>query len=216
MKKIICLLFISLIFSNCNDESKDSDILSENNAFKKVKKLPDLSNIVLQNHFNRNKIQKVVDSIAKDWKGVLEFVIQDKGLIKINEKGLYLQDYELIDDRDLLNTFLKAPLSENSYLPIYEIGNNNNFKILQPYKTSGNSSNLDEKNRLINEGLEGYLKHLGKPEIFIVKLNWKYKNKLFSNNAIFTSKRLIYNETLSNLRLIKFNIQKEKDSEKNP
>ena len=147
MKKIIYFLFITLIFSNCNEKSNDSDFLVKNSDSKGKNILPDISNIVTQNHFNKNKIHVVVDSIAKDWKGLLEFAIQDKTLIKINEQGLSLLSYELIDDSNLLNSFLKSPLSEESYLPVYDIENYNNFKIVQPYKTLQNANTIAEKKK---------------------------------------------------------------------
>lgn len=213
-----CHLSILLLFTLFALFSCSNQFNSENDSFKNTNTTiyPDLAIAITKDDIRLGKIEGKIDSISKNWEGLLQILIEDKGLTKINEQGLYLRGFIKINDRSKMNDYLKGPLTSSSHEPIYNVNDKNSlntFTIKQPYLNTPSENVLKSKNEYLKKGIQKLLKNLGNPsELNLAQLKWEYKGEIFYSMALFTGNRFIYDEVIANLREVNYSVEKNQKS----
>jgi len=185
---LLFLLFLTLISCNYKKGNKN---------------LPDLAALFENTDNKDQRKSKIVQSLNLSWEDKLDLIREDKGAIKINTIGLYLESFEMIKEKDF------KLFDYESIMPVYLNKKEamNSFKIIKLDTLNKQEKNyLIMRNSILEEKNSKIIDYYSDARIskdikkYYVLLNWKYENETYSTTALFIGNNFIYDQVISNLR----------------
>lgn len=155
------------------------------------------------NEVSENKSEKIDELTTRSlshetWSQHLDYLLNEDSIMGfITSQGLHLIDYKLLNYKLDKN----IPMNENSYVPLYSDPKYiNNFIILPLSEIKRIDSNIG--NRYENGLKQILLDDYSHSVLKNVQLTWRYKNEEFTTICFVTDKEVIYDDILSNIRII--------------